>query len=69
MNKLSGENRKIVLTKLLESPAIIKLYELYIIKEIPYEKWVEDNMDRLLKERERIRSPYLGGADGGKVEI
>ena len=59
MNKLSGENRKIVLTKLLESPAIIKLYELYIIKEIPYEKWVEDNMDRLLKERERIRSPYL----------
>lgn len=61
MNKLSGENRKIVLTKLLESPAIIKLYELYIIKEIPYEKWVEDNMDRLLKERERIRSPYLEG--------
>ena len=59
MNKLSGENRQKVLTKLLEAPAIIKLYELYIIKEIPYEKWVEDNMDRLLKERERIRSPYL----------
>jgi len=53
MNKLSGENRQKILDKLLESELIKKTYATYIIKEIPFEKWVEDTMDRLIKERER----------------
>lgn len=51
MAKLSEENRQKILTKLLESDKIKETYKLYIVKDIPYEKWVENNMDRLLKER------------------
>lgn len=52
--KLSEENKQKILTKLMESDKIKETYEVYIVKDIPYEKWVEDTMDYLLKERGMI---------------
>ncbi len=42
---MTNEEKVIVNEKLLESESIRKLYDTYIRKDIPFEKWVKDMTD------------------------
>jgi len=46
---MTKEQRDYLITELIKLPKIRKIYDDYIIKEIPYEKWVADTAHYLLE--------------------
>jgi hypothetical protein len=46
---MTPEEKEKLIAELLKSDKIKKIYEDYIIKEIPFETWVRNTTDRLLK--------------------
>lgn len=48
-DNMTPEEKEKLIAELLKSDKIKKIYEDYIIKEIPFETWVRNTTDRLLK--------------------
>jgi len=46
---MTKEDRKKLLAAMIKSEVIKEIYDDYIIKEIPFETWVENTMDRVLE--------------------
>lgn len=46
---MTKKDKEKLITGMIQSNTIRKLYDDYIIKEIPYETWVRNSVDRLLK--------------------
>jgi len=43
-----GEDKEVVVKALMKSNNIRRMYNDYIIKEVPFERWVRGMVDRLL---------------------
>jgi len=45
---MTDDERELIIKHLLKSEKVKKIYDDYIIKSIPFEKWVSDTVERLL---------------------
>ncbi len=52
---MTPDEREYLNDELIKSPKIRKIYDDYIVKEIPYETWVMNMADRLLEDRYEIQ--------------
>lgn len=51
---------KTLIEEMLKSKKIRKIYDVYIIKEIPFEIWVKNTAECLLKRTEKEKCVYCG---------
>jgi len=45
---MTDDERELIIQRLLKSKKIKKIYDDYIIKSIPFEKWVTDTVEHLM---------------------
>ena len=64
---MTDDEKELIIKHLLKSEKIKKIYDDYIIKSIPFEKWVSDTVEHLMHpveiDADVVLNKILGGSD------